>query len=201
MRCADAGCDDGIEQARAIHVQNDIVFVRDRTDLFQCRQRPDAAAACIGGLFDGYQRRLGHVVAVGGADGAAHHISGENSRIAIQNSCHHARQCRRPAGFGMQDVAGLVYDHFLPGLGPGSVGDGIAHRAGRQEKRGLRTQHLASHFLQLVDGRVFVALLIADLGIGDGFAHPRRGLRFGVGIKINTRRGHGMPPENQKPAD
>ena len=52
--------------------------------------------------------------------------------------------------------------------------DLVGHRRGRQEERALLAEQLGDPLLQLVDGRVFPHLLVADDRCRDGGAHPRR---------------------------
>ena len=67
--------------------------------------------------------------------------------------------------------------------------DLVGHRRGRQEERALLAEQLGDPFLQLVDRRVFLHLLVADDRRRDGGAHPRRRASDGVGAKID----HGRP--------
>ena len=50
----------------------------------------------------------------------------------------------------------------------------IAHGAGGHEDRGFLAEQIRDALLQGVDGGVVADLFVADLGVGDGFAHAGR---------------------------
>ena len=91
----------------------------------------------------------------------------------------------------MQHMAGLVEDDLLARLDPDAIGNSITHGAGRAKQGGFLAQQFAGHLLELADSGILVALLVTDLGVGDGLAHARRWFRFGIGIEINARRRQG----------
>ena len=68
-------------------------------------------------------------------------------------------------------------------------GDLVGHRRGRQEERALLAEQLGDPFLQLVDRRVLLHLLVADDRCRDGRPHPRRRAGDSVRAKID----HGRP--------
>jgi hypothetical protein len=65
--------------------------------------------------------------------------------------------------------------------------DLVGHRRGREEDRLLVPEELGPSALELVDGRVFSLLFVADYGVRDRLAHRRSRLGQGIGAKIDHR--------------
>jgi hypothetical protein len=61
----------------------------------------------------------------------------------------------------------------------------VAHRAGRQEHRGLLAQKRGHPIAQLVHRRIVAMLLVADLGAYHGVLHRRRWPGLGIGIQVH----------------
>ena len=72
--------------------------------------------------------------------------------------------------------------------------DLVAHRAGRQEERGVLPEELRDHRLERVDGRILALLLVPDLRLAHEPAHLLRGFRDGVALEVDVDRGHAASP-------
>jgi hypothetical protein len=71
---------------------------------------------------------------------------------------------RRAARLEDQDVRPLLGDQLTAGPRQHAQGDLVRHRRGRQEERALVPEQLGRAALELVDGRILLRLLVADLG-------------------------------------
>ena len=176
-----------VEQPGAIHVDRQAVLPRDGRHRLDSFERPDAAAAQVTGLLDRYQGRARRVAIVPGPDRGRHHRGIEHAAPARQRPHHQARERRRPAGFEMQRVGGLIENDLLPGPRPDPIGDLVAHGARGQEQGARLAQQFGDPVLQPVHRGILAALLVADLGLGDGLAHGRRGPGLGIAIEVDAR--------------
>ena len=105
-------------QARAVHVRGPALAARHRRHLVELRQRPDRAAADVGGLLH-LQQPLRRRIARARPDGGAHVVGREVPARARQRQDLHAREGRMRAAFAGEDVARLVRDHLLARRGSG----------------------------------------------------------------------------------
>ena len=73
----------------------------------------------------------------------------------------------------------------------------VAHRARRQEERGLLAQQLGDRVLQLIHRRVLELLLVAHFGVAHEAAHRRGRAGNGVAVQVHRRDDstHSTPPE------
>jgi hypothetical protein len=70
----------------------------------------------------------------------------------------------RPARLEDQDVRPLLRDQLTPRARQDAQGDLVRHRRGRQEERAFVAEQLGGASLELVDGRILLLLLVADVG-------------------------------------
>src|SRR5688500_7371113 len=96
----------------------------------------------------------------------------------------------RSAELRDEDVTVLFADELVARLGVQAERDLVRHRRGRQEDRLLLAEQRSGARFELVDGRIFAPLLVADGSLGDGGAHPGGGPRRGVGAQVD----HGAEP-------
>ena len=188
----DAGLHGGIAEACAIHVHGQARAARDLGDALHGGQRPYRAEARVGRVLDRHQPRARGVAAVGIADRGLNLFAGEHPVGTVEHADHDAGIGGRAAGFGIDDVRGLVGDDLVTQAAMDSDGDLVAHGAARQEDRIFLAQELADPLAQPLDGGVFVFLLVADFGFGHGFAHAGGGLGFGVAVKVDKTILHGV---------
>ena len=87
-----------------------------------------------------------------------------------------------------EHVRVLLRDEHVSRTAVQLEGDLVGHRGGRQEEGALLAEQLGDTFLQLVDRRVFLHLLVSDDRRRNGGAHPRRRAGDGVGAKIDHGR-------------
>jgi hypothetical protein len=76
-------------------------------------------------------------------------------------------------------------DHGVPRTGQDAQGDLVGHGARGNEECRLLPGELGEHLLEAVDGGILPVLVVADLGLGHGPAHPRRGPGDGVGAQVD----------------
>ena len=111
-------------------------------------------------------------------------------------------EVRQHCHFVIEDVATLLADDFLAGPGVDLDRNGVAHRAAGHEDRGLPPEDLRGTRFQPVDGGIFAVNVVANLGVGHGAAHFRRGSRDRVAAEIGNRQSHGdgLSLANRPPA-
>jgi hypothetical protein len=85
----------------------------------------------------------------------------------------------------LDDVRVDVEHDFGAARGEHPHGGLVRHDAARKEQRGFLAEELGDFRLELAGGRVAVALVVADFGIGHRLAHAGRGLRNGIGTQID----------------
>ena len=86
---------------------------------------------------------------------------------------------------GPKQVIGLLHDNFVARLRVDFGANLVRHGAGGDEQSGFFTQQLGGEILQPVDGGIFAEHIIADLGLGHGPTHFRRGFGNGITTQIN----------------
>jgi hypothetical protein len=91
----------------------------------------------------------------------------------------------RPAELGDEDVAVLLTEQLVAGLGVEPQRDLVRHRRRRQVDGVLLAEERGSARLELDDGRVLPLLLVADGGSSDRGAHSVGRPRRRVGAKID----------------
>ena len=82
----DAGGDDGVHEAGAVHVHRESVAARDLGDLRDAREGPDRAAAHVRGLLDGDDARAGVMIDVARADGGLDLLGGDDAALAVERA-------------------------------------------------------------------------------------------------------------------
>ena len=107
---------------------------------------------------------------------------------------------RRPAAFRRNDVGRAVGDDFVAWTAVDQDGDLVAHGARRHENRRLFAKKLTGHGTQAVNAGVFIALLVANRRLGDGFAHARRGSRLGIAVQVDRDFVHRYHPFHRRAA-
>ena len=181
----DAGGDDGVHQPRAVEMRAQSVHARELEYLMDGLQRPHPASAEVGRLLDAHQPRARRVSLIDPQRRL--HLSGrEDSALAVERAEHRSRQLRRPAGLGHDRMRAALEDHLVAAWANVQAQRNlVAHRAARQEHRGLVAEQLRHASLQALRCGVGAALLIADLGGCDGRAHPLAGPRLRVAVEID----------------
>ena len=94
--------------------------------------------------------------------------------------------------FPIEDVAALLADDFLSGLGVQLDRDLVAHRSRGHKNRRLTREDFSSTLLQSIDRRIFAINIVSDFGLGHGDAHFRRWFGHGIGTQMNNRGTRGM---------
>ena len=130
----DPGRDGGVQQPRAVEVEAQVELERDRVQLVDLLERPDPAAARVVRVLDpehARARRVDRRDAVGGA----HLLGAEAAGDARQAARDDTRVDGRAAELGDEDVAVLLADELVAGLGVQAQRDLVRHRRRREEDR------------------------------------------------------------------
>ena len=85
----------------------------------------------------------------------------------------------------VHDVGVSLADDLLAGLGVEADGDLVAHGAGGDEDGCFAAEDFGGFGFETIDGGVFAVDVVADLGVGHGFAHGRRGAGDGVAAEVD----------------
>ena len=183
----DGGGDAGVHQPGAVHVRAPALLARHRDDGVELFERPDGAAADIGGLLH-LQEALRRGVAGARADRGAHVLGGEDAARAAERQDLHAGEGGVRAALRVEDVARLVRQHLVAAPAMGEDRRHVAHGAGGQEHRRLLAHERGHAVAEGVDGRVVAVLLVADLGAHHGVLHRRGRAGLGVGVEVDPHR-------------
>ena len=184
-----AESDRGVHHPRPVHVHADAGLPRDGDDGVELCERPDPSARDVVGVLD--DEHGGALVddVLGGRARRVHLRCREPAAAARQADGEEPGVGGGAAELVDEHVRVLLRDEHVARTAVQLEGDLVGHRGGRQEEGALLAEQLGDAFLQLVDRRVFLHLLVADDRCRDGGAHPRRRARDGVGAKID----HGRP--------
>ena len=179
-----------VHQPRAVEVGRQAGGAGDVEHAAHLLERPHAPAAHVRGLLDGHQALARPVAPAGpgAVDRVLERLRGEHAAVAVDLGDHRAGELGRAAGLGDQRVGVAPDEHPLAaGADVQADGDLVAHRPAGQEERRLVAQQRRDALLEGARRRVRAALLVADLGRGDGGAHGRRGARLRVGVEVDER--------------
>ena len=121
-----------------------------------------------------------------GPSAAASTAAGSNDALpVVERADLHAGVQRGGGRLVLADVGPGGAEHLGPRPGQEAEGDLVAHRPGRDVERRLLAHHGGGQLLQPVDRRVLAVDVVADLGVGHGPAHRRRGRRDRVGAQVD----------------
>ena len=186
-----AARDDGVHQPRAVQVRPQAVLGRDVEDREDLRRRPDQAAAHVHRLLDGDEPRPRGVAVARRAlrqDGAQR-VRAEDPGapgVGRQHGHHRAADRGRAAALEAQRVGELAEVQLVAaGADVQAHPDRVAHRAARQEDRGLLAEQRGHALLEREHRRVLAALLVAHLRGGHRGAHRLGRAGLGVGVEID----------------
>ena len=180
----------GVPEARAVEVDLDPVLLRESEErLGRLARRHDATRAIVR-VLEREDRRARQVVDGLGPDPRGDLIRRDPPADAVDRARQEPRQRRHPRHLVVEDVAPPLEDDLRARARVDAQRELVAHRAGRDEERGLVPEDLGGLFLEEADGRVFPVDVVADLGLGHGLPHARRGFRDGVGAEVGDGNAH-----------
>ena len=183
------GRDHRVHQPRAVHVRAQPVQPRHLEHRLDLRERPHAPAAHVRRLLHRDHARARQVAVRGVADGRLHLLRREDPAVAVERVDHQLRVLRGPARLGDDRVRRAVQDQLVaarPRVQPER--DLVAHRAARQEQRGLLPEQLGHALLEAVGRRVGEPLLVGHLRRRDRLPHRLGGLRLRVAVEVDHGR-------------
>jgi len=96
-----------------------------------------------------------------------------------------AAEHRRAAGLVAVCVGGVAGYVFVAAPAVGEESAEVGLRAAGDEQRGLLAEPFGHGGFEPVDGGVVAEHVVANLGFGDGLAHPRRWFGDGVGSEVD----------------
>ena len=101
----------------------------------------------------------------------------------------YATQLGHTALLEAEDMRAVTDDSGLASLAVGQQRAQVSLGAARDEDRRFLTQHVGGIRLQLIDSRIVVIDIIADLRFSHRLAHFRRGMGNGVASQVNIIHG------------
>ena len=187
-----AGGHNRIRQPRPVQMGCKAVRAGDIRYRLHGFQRPDRAAAHIGGVLDLQQRGAGRI-AVFRADCGFGLFRRVDAALARYGRDLHAGKRGRPAALEVQDVAGGLGNHLVarPAMDPDR--NLVAHRSGGQEHGSFVAEQCRHPFAERVDARVGERLLVADRRLRHRPAHFGRRQGLGVAVEVDARRIRAFP--------
>ena len=163
---------------------------REGEERFDDRARDDRAAGEVMRVLEGENGRARQVVDRLGPDPRRHLLFRHPAARRVDRARQKARQSGHARHLVMEDVALALEDDFRAGAGVDAQRELVTHRAGRHEESRLLAEYLCRPLLEAPDRRILAVDVVADLRLGHGAPHFRRGLRDGVGPKVGDGRGH-----------
>ncbi len=170
----DALCDGGVEHPRAVEMDADVERARADRERRRARRAAssDRRAALLVFSTETTVTRWSAAFPVGAAM-RSRSSAAEAARLGGDADRDQPGMNRRAPVLVDEDVGVLVRDEDVAGAGVQLERDLVRHRRRRHEQRGLVTEESRDPLLQLGDGRVLAALLVAHLRGGDRRAHAR----------------------------
>jgi hypothetical protein len=184
LRRVDPERDRRVQQPRAVEVEAEVKLERERLQLVDLLERPDPpTGGVVSVLYP--ENTCARRVDRGNAIGGPHLLDGEAAAGAGQTAGDDTGVDRGSSELGDEDVAVLLADELVAGLGVKPQRNLVRHRRGRKEDRLLLAEQPRGTLLELVHGRVLALLLVADSGGRDRGTHPLCRPRGGVGAEVD----------------
>ncbi len=182
--------DGGVEQPGAIDEQRHADLARDVRDGLDVGRRERLAHRKGVRVLDREHRGDRLVDVVGVADGVADRREIHRPVVGPRDRPdRRAGDDRVPGALAAERVDLGRTDDLAAARDVGHEPDEIAHRAARDQQRGLGAEEFGGSLLELADGRVLAEDVVADLGRGHRAAHGRGGECDGVRPEVD----HAVP--------
>ena len=173
--------DRGVEEARAVEVDDGSAEARGLHSGAELLERPDPATGAAMGVLEHEHAARAELVDVRDL------LRRRPPRVGGQALHDEAGVDRGAAPLVDQDVRPLLGDDLAARPTQNAQRGLVRHRRRRHEERRLVPEQVGHPALQLVGRRVLALLLVADLGGRHRGEHPRRRLGDGVGAEIDHR--------------
>ena len=145
------------------------------------------ATPSIVGVFQTKQPGLNHML-VQGSDGSEDIRQTEHPLLAGDGLGDESAELGKGTLFVVVDVAIAVAEEFIAGFAMHPQGDLVGHRAAGHENRRFLAQEFGDAPLKLIERRVDVDHIVADLGTVHCLAHRRGRSRNGITAQIDHSR-------------
>ena len=167
-----------------------VVLGRDGRDLREVLRREDAPSAPVVGVLeaDDARWRVVEVVVVvrRQVDGGPQRVEGQRAvGMRPHRVKHHAPQRRRRPVLVVIDVRLVAQDDLAAAAAVRQQRGEVAHRAARDEDRGLLARHPGGQRLQPVHGRIVAEHIVTHLRRRHGLAHGRSRDGHGVASQVD----------------
>ena len=187
-----AGGHNRIRQPRPVQMGREAVRAGNIRHRLHGLERPDGAAAHIGGVLDLQQRGPGRI-AVLRTDCGFGLLRRVDATLARYRCDLDAGKRRRPAALEVQNVAGRLPDHLVTGPAMDPDGNLVAHRARRKEHGCFLAEQRRHPFAEGIDARVGEGLFVAHRRFSHRLAHFRRRQGLCVAVEVDARRVGALP--------
>lgn len=177
-----AGGDGGVEEAGAVEVEVEIVFVDEIAGGLEVGQREDAA---VGSIFEAKEAGAG-VVEVIGFDEAFDFVEVEGAiGFDGEGLGLDATEGGATSAFVEVGVGGLADDVFVAAGTVGEEGDEVGLGTTGGEEGGFFSEGAGGEGFEFLGGGIVVEDVIADFGFGHGLAHGGAGAGDGIGAEVD----------------
>jgi len=153
----------------------------------------NSTAATVVGVLQADQPRT-RVMDVGKANGLLDVLGMQATTVIVRDRPQlQTTQGSRSRHLVAQDMSLIAQEHLGAPLAVGQQGHQVAHGAAGRKQARLLPQLLGGHGLQAIDRGVLAPDVVAQLGLGYGLAHGRRGQGDGIASEVNDLACHDAP--------